>query len=185
MAYHQDGKCFPVRGRECSSQQLPFVKERFPTYDQFSQASVYEVLGADTAGALHYAVDQFASVFLFNEGAGNYRMENMPVQAQFSTVNAILSSDIDNDGVQELMLFGNQFDREVETTRSDASFGLLLKRDSSGTYHAIPQSEFGVYAGTNVRAAALISWNKKDLIITVNSNDQVHCFAENQSSESP
>ena len=28
--YDRDGICYPVRGRECSSQQLPFVKEKIP-----------------------------------------------------------------------------------------------------------------------------------------------------------
>ncbi len=185
MAYHQDGNCFPVRGRECSSQQLPFVKERFPNYDQFSKASVYEVLGADTAGALHYSAQQFASVFLINDGAGNYVMKDLPIQAQFSSVNSILFRDVDRDGIHEIILFGNQFDREVETTRGDASYGLLLKKNKAGEYVAMPQPSFGIYAGTNVRGAALIEWNKKSLIITVNSNDQVFCFAENQISESP
>jgi len=185
MAYHQDGTCFPLRGRECSSQQLPFVKERFPSYDEFSKASVYEVLGADTAGALHYKAEQFASVFLINNGSGKYLMENMPIQAQFSAVNVILKADVDHDGVPELMLFGNRFDREVETTRSDASYGLLLKKNKQGKYSALKQSVFGIYAGYDVRGAALIPWNKKGLIITVNNDDTVRCFSENQINESP
>ncbi len=183
MAYHQDGNCFPVRGRECSSQQLPFVKEKFPSYNAFSEASVYEVLGEDTAGALNYKVEQFASVFLMNEGKGQWRMVDMPFQAQFSTVNSILKLDVDKDGTMDLLLFGNQHDREVETTRSDASYGLLMRSDGKGQWDVVPQWRFGIYEGGDVRHALALDWNNKGLIITVNNDDETRCFVENQINE--
>ena len=44
-----------------------------------------------------------------------------------SNINAIEAIDIDADGFLDLILAGNMFDSEVETPRSDASYGLLLK----------------------------------------------------------
>jgi len=50
--YDQDGVCYPVRGRECSSQQLPFIKSEFVDYSTFSVATVDEVLGQRKDGAV-------------------------------------------------------------------------------------------------------------------------------------
>jgi len=33
LGYHADNEVFPLRGRECSSAQMPFIKTQFPTYD--------------------------------------------------------------------------------------------------------------------------------------------------------
>ncbi len=43
--YDKDGICYPVRGRQCSSQQLEFITTEFPNYETFAAASIDEVLG--------------------------------------------------------------------------------------------------------------------------------------------
>ena len=45
LSYPEKGVYYPVRGRECSSQQLPFIKDKFPDYKSFASASVDEMLG--------------------------------------------------------------------------------------------------------------------------------------------
>ena len=47
LATHYDGKEVPVRGRECSSQQLPYIAEEFPTFDGFARASLQEIIGKE------------------------------------------------------------------------------------------------------------------------------------------
>ena len=41
--YHEN--YVPVRGRECSSQQMPFIKDKFPTYSEFANASLSDIYG--------------------------------------------------------------------------------------------------------------------------------------------
>ena len=33
----------PVRGKECSTEQMPFLQEKFPTYLGFASASIEEI----------------------------------------------------------------------------------------------------------------------------------------------
>jgi hypothetical protein len=62
LATHFDGKEVPVRGRECSSQQLPYIKQEFPTYDGFAKASLQEIIGKERLkGSLHYNLTEFRS----------------------------------------------------------------------------------------------------------------------------
>jgi hypothetical protein len=37
---YQNNICYPVRGRQCSSEQMPFIKVKFPTYSDFATADL-------------------------------------------------------------------------------------------------------------------------------------------------
>ncbi|HZV44167.1 MAG TPA: VCBS repeat-containing protein, partial [Saprospiraceae bacterium] len=47
LATEFNGKEVPVRGRECSSQQLPYIAKEYPTYDGFAKASVQDIIGKE------------------------------------------------------------------------------------------------------------------------------------------
>lgn len=180
MAYYQDGQCFPVRGRQCSSQQMPFIKEKFPSYDLFSEATVQDVLGEGAEEALHYKATEFASLLLINDG-DTYRKLNLPIEAQFSVVNSILVHDFDKDGLDDILIAGNHYGREIETTRSDASFGLLLSWDEEAESFISKKS--GIHIGGDVRAMSLLRQTQKNLIVIAKNNDQASVFAEFQVNE--
>ena len=110
-------------------------------------------------------------------------MKALPIEAQFSVVNSILVHDLDKDGLDDIYLTGNNFDREVETTRSDASYGIFLKGKGDADFDSRPLSELGIYAGYDIRDMAWLEGKKRDLIIMVVNDDQVRSFAENQVSE--
>ena len=41
----------PVRGRECSSQQMPFILDKFKTYSAFANADIHQILGDENIKA--------------------------------------------------------------------------------------------------------------------------------------
>ncbi len=180
MAYYQDGNCFPVRGRQCSSQQMPFIKEKFPSYESFSEATVLDVLGDGVKDAIHYGATEFGSILLINEN-GNYRKVLLPALAQLSVVNTILIGDLDDDGSNEVLLAGNLYDREVETTRSDASYGLVLQWDEVKSN--LIDKPLGLSIKGDVRAASFLTQKEKNLIVVSRNNDQASVFAEFQVNE--
>ncbi|HEX5625179.1 MAG TPA: VCBS repeat-containing protein, partial [Saprospiraceae bacterium] len=72
----------------------------------------------------------FTSGILKNE-QGRFRFIPLPVEAQFSTIQGIAVEDFDQDGQPDILIGGNLFQAEIETTRADASIGLLLKGNKS------------------------------------------------------
>ena len=47
LTFNENGEEFPLRGRQCSSEQMPFIKEKFGTYDEFAKANMQDVFGEE------------------------------------------------------------------------------------------------------------------------------------------
>ncbi len=145
LGYHADNQVFPLRGRECSSAQMPFIKTQFPTYDAFGKATLSEVYSAPKLEqSTHYTARNFANSYFENDGKGGFRVKNLPQLAQVSSINDIFVKDFDSDGHLDLLVAGNLYGSEVETPRNDASIGLLLRGDGKGNFEAVPANESGV-----------------------------------------
>lgn len=145
LGYHADNEVFPLRGRECSSAQMPFIKTQFPTYDAFGKATLNEVYSAPKLEqSVHYSARNFASSYFENDGQGSFRVKSLPQLVQISSINDILIKDFDEDGHLDLLVAGNLYGSEVETPRNDASIGLLLRGDGKGNFEAVPSTRSGV-----------------------------------------
>lgn len=168
LAYANAGKMYPVRGRTCSSQQMPFLKEKFPTYAQFGESTMDQIYGEKLKDALHYAATWMKSSVLINDGKGNFACTALPVEAQFSaTMGAVV---VPGKGDQRLFLAGNLYDAEVETERHDASIGVMLNGGETH-WQAVPVLKSGFFAPGNVRDLKLIRTNKGSMALIVARNN--------------
>ena len=133
LAKHLGDITVPIRGRECTSQQCPMIAQKFPTYLSFAESDLKGILGEEIENAYHNQAYLFSSVIFFND-KGRFTIKKLPVEAQLSTVNGILVNDFDGDGKKDILIAGNKFNVEVETTPADASVGLFLKRGDDGNF---------------------------------------------------
>ncbi len=116
----------PVRGRECSSQQMPFIKSKFPTYEEFADATITDIFDAAVMENSYKAeATDFASMVLINRG-DRFEPMRLPWQAQLFPVLDMVCEDFDGDGVKDVLLAGNIYDTEVETPRWDFKSGQIL-----------------------------------------------------------
>ena len=127
------GDLIPIRGKECSSQQTPFINNKLKTYKDFALSTLPDIYGADKLEkANHFQAHNFTSMLLKNKGNGTFEIKNLPNQAQFSPTLNFEVYDINNDGYLDVFGVGNTFDTEVETIRYDASKGYLLLGGKGG-----------------------------------------------------
>jgi len=177
LGYHdKDGVCYPVRGRQCSSQQMPFIKEKFETYDAFAKAPIDKILEGKLENAQHYVVRKFEHVYLENRGNLDFQITNLPLATQLSPVYGIITHDWNGDGFLDALMVGNFYQREVETTRSDAGTGVVLLGDGSGQFKAM-RAESGLAADKDARDVVLMKRKDKNpLIVVANNNDAFQQF---------
>ncbi|MFD2099081.1 VCBS repeat-containing protein [Flagellimonas iocasae] len=171
LGYYNQGEQYPVRGRECSSQQIPGIKDKFKNYQSFSTATLQEVYGTEKLEkSLHYQVKSFASSYMENRD-GKFILHVLPMEAQVSSVNRILVDDYDNDGHLDALLAGNLFASEVETPRNDAGYGIFLKGDGKGGLIPTAASESGFFVPGDVKDMAMITAHGKPYILVAKNND--------------
>jgi len=179
LSYYNDGKEYPLRGRECSSQQIPTIKKKFEDYASFSTATLNDVYTKEALeNSLHYQVKSFASVYIENKD-GKLILHKLPIEAQLSNINQIIVKDFDGDGSLDAITAGNLYSAEVETPRNDASNGLLLKGDGKGGFKAIKTLESGLYIPGDVKDMHTISVNNQNYIIATKNNDFVQVIQIN------
>lgn len=156
LSKYYKGKLVPSRGRECSSEQMPFILSKFPTYEDYATASLMDVYGEDNIQeALHLQVNTLASTVLLNQG-GHFEHRKLPNLAQISPINRIIVEDVNSDGIPDLIIAGNMYNTEVETPRYDAGSGLVLIGNGKGDFETKGVTETGFFAPHNVKDLAII-----------------------------
>ncbi|CAM4224392.1 VCBS repeat-containing protein [Zobellia nedashkovskayae] len=173
LSYYNDGKQYPVRGRGCSSQQIPAIKQKFQDYESFAEATLEDVYTEKSLeSALHYQVKSFASIYLENRD-GKFVVHELPVLAQTSSINEILIDDYNLDGNLDILVAGNLYASEVETPRNDAGHGLFLEGNGKGEFTAIPASDSGFFVSGDVKNMSSIQLNSQPYIIAAKNNDHL------------
>ena len=177
LGFDEHGVQFPVRGKQCSSQQIPKLGERYMSYDAFAKASLQQIYSvAFLDASLHYQANEFAHLYLENLGDGDFRPRPLPLSTQISSINAIKVMDVNGDGNLDMALAGNNFQSEVETPRNDACFGWVLLGDGKGGFTQSSFSETGLFIPYETRHIQSASVGEQTLMIFANNQAPASVF---------
>lgn len=169
----------PVRGKECSSEQMPFIAEKFPTYLQFSTSSIEDIYGADKIKeSTQYSCFNSQSVVFKNQG-NSFSMLPLPIEAQFSPINSTVIDDINKDGHLDLLVVGNNYYTEPETPQYDAGKGLFLVGKGDGSFIAKLQVEdTGFFVPEDARDIKRISLTQNNMpgYVIASNNSKLKFF---------
>ena len=133
--YHINGSKIPFASRDELAAQLPYLKKDFLSYSVFSQTrTLKDLTGKDEreVAQVNYLHDLSSGILLWQNG--KYIKQDFPLQAQFSPINDILATDLDDDGLTDLIYVGNFFGAVTSVGRYDASPGGILKGTGGGKY---------------------------------------------------
>ncbi|NNE78008.1 MAG: VCBS repeat-containing protein, partial [Pricia sp.] len=78
LSYKKGDDEFPVRGRQCSSQQMPSIKSKFKDYNSFASANLKQIYTTKLLEeSLSYEITSFESVYLENDN-GTFKSRPLP-----------------------------------------------------------------------------------------------------------
>lgn len=136
LSKDKGGTLLPVRGKECSSSQMPFINDSFPTFNSFATADLPSIYTAESLdNAQHFEATTFASMILRNDD-GKFVPVELPPMAQISPIRTSIIRDLNGDGFLDVIVAGNNSQTEVETVPYDAGKGLILWGKGDCTFEA-------------------------------------------------
>lgn len=170
-----NGQLVPTRGKECSTEQTPFLSEKIGTFKEFASLNIESIYGNDKiASSNHMILYNFNSQYVENLGNGEFKIKDLPIEAQKGPTLDLEILDINSDGHLDIIGVGNIYDAEVETVRYDASKGYILLGDSKGNFEPISKSGFSV--DKDMRAILRITINGRLHLVVANNNDTLKFF---------
>jgi hypothetical protein len=135
LATTKKDQLLPVRGRECSSQEVPYIQEKFPTYESYANAKLTEIYPEEMLKTgVHKKLTTMSSIYLQNNGDGTFTSTDLPLLCQAGPVKAFYVYDINQDKIPDFFYAGNHLPTEVETARYDGLYPGVCLGDGKGNF---------------------------------------------------
>ena len=175
LSYKYEGDYVPLRGKECSTQQMPFISEKIPTFEEFANASIQDIYGEEIIDSYERKVTSFESILLINNGGNKFTLKKLPPLAQSIPIITSDVIDINDDGYEDVIIAGNIYNTEVETPRLDNQFALILLSNKINNYTTLGPKETGLYTNGNIKSIKVIN-NEKPQLLIGNNNSALEIF---------
>jgi hypothetical protein len=172
-----DGKDRTVALKRELSENIPSLDRLDLNHSEFADKSIHDLFPKQLLDrAMVKNGTWFKSVIAINKGQGNFDIEPLPREVQFSSVNAIYCHDVNGDGKKDLILGGNDSGFMPQYSKLDASFGHFLINNGKGNFERIKNRQSGLLVKGDVRDFVGISIEDKHLFLTLINNQTPKLF---------
>ncbi len=168
-----DNKDVPVFMKRDLQDQIPSLKKNSLHHQEYAKKSINDLFSKEVfAKATVKEVNFGSSVIAINKGNGQYEIKELPALVQFSSVNAILSLDINKDGNADLIIGGNEFNFQPQLGRLDASQGQILLGDGKGGFEPLSSNKTGLNLTGMVRDIKKVNYQHQANLLFL-QNDMI------------
>ncbi len=189
-AKFENGICLPRRGLGCTSDAMPTIKEKLPTYHAFAVSSLTDIYTTNSLdSADKFEANYLKSCLLLNTGTKNgvpqFEYQELPRIAQASPVFGSALVDVDGDGNLDLYVVQNFHGPQRETGNMDGGVSLLLRGDGTGHFEPVWPNQSGLLVGGDAKGLTVVDLNldhRPDFVVSVNNGNPLgfvnHCQAK-------
>lgn len=171
---------YPAFTRDDMIKQLWRIKGQFPTYKDFANAGLTNILtGEERNKAEKASANYMQSAIFKNLGNGKFSIIPLPYQTQWSPVYGILPDDFDSDGNIDLLMNTNDLGTEVSTGQYDALNGIYLKGDGKGNFKVQSYRESGYFIPSNGKAIVKFIYHGQYAVASSQNKDSLKLFKLN------
>ena len=153
---------------------MPSLKKENLRHHEFAKQTIQtlfkpELVQSATVKAFNYS----SSVIAWNDGNGKFIIQELPIEAQLSSVNTILCQDINKDERLDLVLGGNTTECLPQFGRLDANYGIVLQNKGNRQFELMPPGHTGISLTGMVRDIVWIKGkgSTEDYIMFLRNND--------------
>lgn len=166
------GKDMPVLTKREITDQVPSLKKENLKHHEFAKKTVQDLFGKDLSGASMIEVNRASSIIAWNDGKGKFTVQDLPLEAQLSSIAGIVAEDINGDGYLDLLTAGNYFDLLPQFCRVDAGFGLVMINDGKKNFRALNAKQSGIYLQGAVRQIQPVHMGNETMYLFLQNQDR-------------
>ena len=150
-----DGVTIPYTLKHELERQVPSIKKKYIRYADYVDQSLHDIFNKEVIDrSIIQEMNHLESGILLNQGEGNFAWKPFSVDGQKSWIFAIQVLDLNEDGIQDLILGGNLSNVKPELGKYDASYGEVFLGKGDGTFTFWPNRIHGLKLDGDIRAIA-------------------------------
>jgi hypothetical protein len=168
----------PIHMKRELTVQLPALLKTNLTFSAYAEKSIYELFPENIiANSILKEVTTSESLVAYNDGENQFRTEALPQEIQFTSVNVIAVTHLNNDQYPDIILGENNHSYKPQFGRLDAGFAHIL----SGSEHGFLNPErIGASSRGVVNSIKLITLNDEQHFILGINNEKSKIYKVNR-----
>lgn len=177
-----NGRDMPIHQKKEVVGQLVSLKKQNLKASEYADKSIQQLFPkAILDRAIVKTVSYSANMIALNQGDGNFEFKELPARAQLSCVCGISCTDLNGDGLTDLILGGNNYEFKPQYSRLDASYGSVLLNAGDGDFAWMDYEDSGFFVKDEVKHLEIFTAKdgKKYLITAINNQKpKIHLLNE-------
>lgn len=174
LTYYNEGKKYPWYSKDEMTEQMPLIQKKFLLYKDYARAELTDIFSKeqlDKAGSVK--VNRLESVYIENGGEKKMNITALPIHAQLSALNGLVSVDADGDGHKDIIAAGNLYPFRVQLGPQDASIGILLKGNGKGAFTPMTYDQTSLLLPGDIRNLVSIKTKTGELLVAAKADDRI------------
>lgn len=157
--------------------QLILIRRKFEFYGDYGKATVKDVFTPEEMKDVNILTANFMkSVWIENLGNLQFKIHDLPVQAQFAPLYGMQSMDVNGDQLTDIILLGNDYGMETSQGRADALNGLVLLNRGDRKFETLGFEQSGFLVPGDVRALAFVNINGANTLVATENRKTLKFF---------
>ncbi len=167
-----NGKDVPVFLKGEMQEQIPLLKKENLNYEVYAKKSFQELFKPEAIEkAIVKTYNTCSSIIAWNKGGGQFEIQELPIEVQFSSLNAILPADINGDQKIDLVMGGNLFGFMPQFGRLDANYGLVLLNNGNKQFKVQEDKVSGLAITGQVKDILMLPGKTSNQVLFIRNDD--------------
>ena len=174
LAMYYDEKLYPIVQLKDLWMQIPSLKKKYLKFENYKNVTMDKLFDPSTIRDSEVKkVYNLSSVSLYNKRGKGFDIKELPFMAQLSPIFSIISDDINNDGIMDLILGGNLSKVKPEFGPNSSSYSTLLLGNKDKRFKYVNSKLSGLFISGEIRDLDKIKINSKDSYIFAVNNSKL------------